>query len=352
MYTKFEIALKKATFQSHELEDILSLPHGPQIHSLNTLPRDLLKLICVSVNIKTLFQMKIVSKQIETLITPILVDINLWDRISSFNLNPEQIDSFARDIDGYKKLISFSTDIFENNFSTNSPYKTYTYYTKPWSFFRENKYYKQESIGVVFSLKKLLPFILDDNAVALFSRVSRLKSILRFIKDDNFDYIKIKKFLVRSADQLIVADLAFIGLLPNLIKFGAKKSFDVFVKAYLAVNSFDAFTLSFVKGYSYAEVFDLTYYSNKDYFINRFIELTIRLYPTHLPPLEALVDFASKHRKQVLIDCIKSLPQPRKSELLTHLQSEDKFFHLIKEINNFNEYSNNFDQTDEFRLSS
>ncbi|MBA3537704.1 MAG: hypothetical protein H0T84_14030 [Tatlockia sp.] len=350
MYKRIEIDLKKDSFQSQELEDVLSLAHGPQIPSLDTLPRDLLKMICFSVNIQTVFQMKIISKQMAELITPILVNIELWGRITSLNLNPKQIASFTRDQDGYKKLISFSTEVFEENFSTNFPYKTHNYYTKSWSFFREYNY-KQKTIGKEFSLKKLLPLILDDNAATLFSRVSRLKAILGYIQEDNFDLIKIKKFLARVGDQLKVADLCFIGLLPNIIKFGAKKSFDVFVKAYLALLSYNYWTVNWIEGYSYAEAFNLTYYSNTDYFINRFIELTIRLYPIDYD-IGALVNFASKRREQVLIDSIKNLPQPRKSELLTHLQSEDRFFHLINEIEMYEEYSNDIDQTNEFSFSS
>lgn len=300
-------------------------------HKLSNLPIEVLFSICLVLDFESIFKMQFTSKRMAKRISHMLKNMDFWNTKTSLDLSKEQIAIIRQSQSGYNSLLSISADVFEKNLSQQS-----IYYKKSSivSFFKAKHSYG--NLFVAFDLEDVQSLILKDKASTLLRKVSRVGDIIPFIQEDNFDLGSVFKIIEKfDADVGVfsVGDAAFIGLLPGIIKFRAQQCFDLFIQAFLALHSVFP-VIGGVSGFSINDVITIISGSSKENdFINRFIELTIKLYPADRVHLYQVIEYACKNDfKKVIYDSFASISPHRKSAIVSQWNKLDLYSSLIREL--------------------
>jgi hypothetical protein len=299
------------------------------------LPLEILRDICILLDLKQVYDMRSLSKLTEIQINRILY--NFWMCSLQDKDMQDKLSNTTYKIDP-QLLLNISKKICEDSLK-NLPHQYFwvekNIGTSVLSFFTHKTFYV--SLRVSFCMEELIPLLLTDNANRSFRKVSRIGDIIPHIQDDHFDKEEVQKVLTFYDNNetnkifsrgIIVGDAAFVAFLPTIIKFRALKCFDLFLRAYLAL------TISFpsvknVKDYEFGDVLKLIIDSNNDYFIKHFLELTINLLPFNTNSNDIF---------QVIENlCLQGYGKIV-TEVLSHFSRKD-FKNFLDKLNGDNNYS-------------
>ncbi len=307
-----------------------------QIISLFSEPKkDILFCALLFLDFQNMYQMRLLSKDYQKTIDQIFDNPVFWSEKAKRELSEDQLVS-ATD---YRKLL----------FTRHSLPRTIHNLVKrdfeSCSFFGNGTQYRNRHSKFEFDIKEIHPLILQDDANALFEKVSRLPSIIPFIQEDPFDMNQISAIITSTRPAILMDDLAFIKFLRPIMQARAMACFDLFVRAYLGMCSTAPGSCMLNTDVRIDGILALVARNPDKRFIQQFIRLAIKyLYNKDIGMYEVIKFALNNTLCDVLRDSLDEIRPEKKALILNECTKYDFYERLLKNLNAGYKYKENLNQ--------
>lgn len=296
---------------------------------LSSLPEDILAYLALFLDFKSIYQMRLFSKDYQIKIDGLLEKKDFWIAKAKLELEEKQLEGIV-DIADYKTLLLKRFTLLH---TLNNEMETKKYFVPCTitNFFKNKKCYKNGITNIEFDLEEITPLILKDNAKGLFKKTTRLSHCFPVIQEDNFDVKGLEKILLAEEDnnQFVIADLCFIKFLPAIIKSRAINCFDLFIRAYLGLCSL-GFGHCMIKPYTMEKVLKTLSECDDKIFTDRFIYLTIKLFNVDDAGMYQVIQFVHTHQLyDILKKSVNEVSEERKSIILNACTKYDFYEQML-----------------------
>src|SRR5579871_6265976 len=256
-----------------------------------------LKDLCFFLELSTILKLTLVNRYYLTNVSILLTNSFCQEYIRfNFKIKPKQLEGltefkqflvdrfFAAEV--IKEELEKKARKHSHSASIHKDYKLnisfFNKHQKGLRNFLKTTYTRTYAIGWMpflprFSILDIAPLILQDDAIALFDKVTRVKNVADYIINADLktetDAAKLRELI---GENITFADFAITNLLPCLARLRAIKCFESFVIFYLKMMTFYTPTDSDMfdgkdDALSFKKVCDLVFHTNLDC-VERFIK--------------------------------------------------------------------------------